>query len=47
MQCRPPVIMTSFTTGSCMKCGYQAKPRKDHSVDVESSTCPKCNAELT
>jgi len=46
MQCRLPVIMTPFTTGSCMKCGYQAKPRKDHS-DVESGTCPKCHNELS
>lgn len=39
------IIMS--TTGSCMKCGYQSRPRKNQSVGPDSPTCPKCNAELT
>jgi len=35
------------TTGSCMKCGYQARPRKDQSLGIEIPTCPKCHSPLT
>ena len=40
-------IIIMSTTGSCMKCGYQSRPRKNQSVGPDSPTCPKCNAELT
>jgi len=35
------------TTGSCMKCGYQARPRKNQSIGTDVPTCPKCNSALT
>jgi predicted Zn-ribbon and HTH transcriptional regulator len=35
------------TTGSCMKCGYQARPRKNQSIGTDTPTCPKCNNALT
>ncbi len=34
------------TTGYCMKCGYQAKPRKDYHAGMDIITCPKCDTEL-
>ena len=40
-------ISIMSTTGSCMKCGYQSRPRKNQSVGPDIPTCPKCNAELT
>jgi|GEM_PF-6714376 predicted Zn-ribbon and HTH transcriptional regulator len=43
----PTIVMPIFTTGSCRKCGYQAKPRKHHSADVGIHTCPICDNELT
>ena len=41
------IISLMSTTGSCKKCGYQAKPRKDYHVDMDAPVCPKCNNELT
>jgi len=35
------------TTGSCLRCGYQSKPRKNQSVGEDIPTCPKCHDALT
>ncbi|MDR3783129.1 MAG: hypothetical protein P4K92_07515 [Candidatus Nitrosotalea sp.] len=40
-------IIIMQTTGSCMKCGYQARPRKNQSFGTDIPTCPKCNNALT